>query len=69
LGFFQLGKEAFICLELSRVNAATAGFDADGMFEVEHLVVEEVLDGAARRVRAVEDAADHYGVVSSIVVA
>jgi hypothetical protein len=36
---------------------------------VEHLVVEEVLDGAARGVGAVEDAGDDDGVVGGVVVA
>ena len=51
------------------MDAAAAGFDADGMLEVEHLVVEQVLDGAARGVRAVEDAADDDGVVGGVVMA
>jgi hypothetical protein len=38
------------------------------MFEVKHLVVEEVLDGAARGVGAIEDAADDDGVVCGVVV-
>jgi hypothetical protein len=50
------------------VDAATAGFDADGMLEVEHLVVEEILDRAARGVGAIEDAGDDDGVVSGVVV-
>jgi hypothetical protein len=51
------------------VDAAAASFDADGMLEVKHLVIEEVLDGAARGVGAVEDAADDDGVVGGVVVA
>jgi hypothetical protein len=51
------------------VNAAAAGFDADGVLEVKHLVVEEVLDRAARGVGAVEDAADDDGVVGGVVMA
>jgi hypothetical protein len=39
------------------------------VLEVEHLVVEEVLDRAARGVGPVEDAADDDGVVGGIVVA
>jgi hypothetical protein len=39
------------------------------MLEVEHLVVEEILDGAARGVGAVEDARDNDGVVGRVVVA
>jgi hypothetical protein len=50
------------------VDAAAAGPDADGVFEMEHLVIEEILDGAAWGVGAIEDAADDYGVVGSVVV-
>jgi hypothetical protein len=69
LGGFELGEEALFGLELGGVDAAAAGFDADGMLEVEHLVVQEVLDGAAGGVRAVEDAGDDDGVVGGVVVA
>jgi hypothetical protein len=65
----EVGEETLFGLELAGVNAATAGFDADGMFEVKHLVVEEVLDGAARGVGAVEDAGDDDGVVGGVVMA
>jgi hypothetical protein len=68
-GFVELGEETLFGLELARVDAAAAGFDADGVLEVEHLVVEEVLNGAARGVGTVEDAADDDGVVSCVVVA
>jgi hypothetical protein len=40
-----------------------------GVLEVEHLVVEQVLDGVARAGGAVEDAADDDGVVGGVVVA
>jgi hypothetical protein len=50
------------------VDAAAAGFDADGMLKVEHLVIKQVLDCAARRVWAVEDARDYNGIVSCVVV-
>ena len=53
-GSFEVGEEALFGLELAGVDAAAAGFDADGMLEVEHLVVEEILDSAARGVVAVE---------------
>jgi hypothetical protein len=51
------------------VDATAAGFDADGMFQVEHLVVEKIFDGAARGVGAIEDAGDDDGVVGGVVVA
>ena len=69
LGGFEFGKEAFFGLELAGVDAAAASFDADGVLEVEHLVVEEIFDGAAGSVGAVEDAADDDGVVRGVVVA
>jgi hypothetical protein len=66
---FELGEEAFFGLELAGVDAAATGFDADGVLEVKHLVVEKILDGAAGCVGAVEDAADDDGVVGGVVVA
>jgi len=65
----EVGEETLFGLELAGVDAASAGFDADGVLEVEHLVVEEVLDCTARSVGPVEDAADDDGVVSCVVVA
>jgi hypothetical protein len=65
----EVGEEALFGLELAGVNAAAAGFDADGVLKVEHLVVEQVLDRAAGCVGAVEDAADDDGVVRGVVVA
>jgi hypothetical protein len=65
----ELGEETLFGLKLARVNTAAAGFNADGMFEVEHLVVEEVLDCAAWGVGAIEDAGDDDGVVGGVVVA
>jgi len=69
LGFFQFGKETLFGLELTGVDAAPASLHADRVFEVEHLVVEQVFDGAARGIGAVEDAAHHDGVVGGVVVA
>jgi hypothetical protein len=64
----EFGEETLFGLEFAGVDAAAAGFDADGMFEVKHLVVEKVFDGAARSVRAIEDPADDDGVVGGVVV-
>ena len=65
----EFGEETLLGLELAGVDAAASGFDADGVLEVEHLVVEEVLDGTARGVGAIEDAGDDDGVVSGVVMA
>jgi hypothetical protein len=68
-GGVELGEETLFGLELAGVNAAATGFNADGVLEVKHLVVEEVFDGATGCVGAVEDAADDDGVVRGVVVA
>src|ERR1700678_3985333 len=65
----EYAEETLFGLELAGVDAAPACFDADGVLEVKHLVVEEILDGAARGVRTIEDAADDDGVVGGVVVA
>lgn|SRR5579862_4996546 len=67
--FFELRELPFIGFELRRMNATSQAAAADGMLEVEHLVVEQVLDCVARAGRAIEDAAYDDGVVRSIVVA
>lgn len=51
------------------MDATAASFDADGMLEVKHLVIEKVFDGAAWSVGPVEDSTDNDGVVGSVVVA
>jgi hypothetical protein len=65
----ELGEETLLGLKFAGVNAAPTSFDADGVFEVEHLVVDEIFDGATRSVWAIEDAGDDDGVVGSVVVA
>jgi len=68
-GFAKLGEAGFVVLEFAGVNTAAETTHSDRMFEVEHLVVEQVLDGVARAGRTIEDAADDDGVVSGVVVA
>src|ERR1700678_19775 len=67
-GSVEFGEEALFGLELAGVDAAPAGFDADGMLEVEHLVVEKVLDSATGSVGTVEDARDDDRVMGGVVV-
>ena len=69
LSFVQLREEALFGLELARVDAAAARFDADGVLEVEHLMVQQVLDSTAGGVGPVEDAGDDDGVVGGVVMA
>src|SRR4051794_1163494 len=61
-------EEAFFGLELTRVYASPSSLDANGMFEVKHLVVEQVFYGRTRGIWSIEDAADDDGVVGGVVV-
>ena len=63
------GKRDSSALNSRRVDAAAQAARPDGMLEVQHLVVEQVLDGVARAGGTVEDAADDDGVVGGVVVA
>jgi hypothetical protein len=75
-----VGREArvlrlrFFGFEFARLSGRSGAGRAqvagsDGVLEVEHLVIEQVLDGVARAGGAVEDAADDDGVVGGVVVA
>src|SRR4029077_19064949 len=66
---FQLGEELFFGAEGGGVDAAAAAVQLDGVPEVEHLVVDDVLDGVAGNGWVVEDAADDNRVVGGVVVA
>src|ERR1017187_2319385 len=68
-GRVQFRKQPLVLLKRFRVNTPAACFYAHGMLQVQHLVVQQVLHRAARRIRAIEHAANHDGVVRRIVVA
>src|ERR1039458_1138977 len=51
------------------MNTPSAPSEFDRMLQVEHFVVEDVLNGVARHARVVEDATDDDGVVGGVVVA
>jgi len=62
-------EEALFRLELAGVDAAASSFNPDGVLEMKHLVIEQVLDGRAWSIGTVKDAAYNDGVVGSVVVA
>ena len=68
-GLFEVREETLLGLKFAGVNAAASGLHADGMLEVQHLVVEQILNRAAWGVGPVKDAADHDGVVGRVVMA
>ena len=49
------------------MNAAPAAVELNGMLKMKHLVIDEVLDGVAGNLRAIEDATHYDGVVRRIV--
>ncbi len=65
----ELGEEELFCLKCLGVDAAAPRFDSDGVLKMKHLVIQQILDGAARSIGAVKDSADHDGVVRGVVVA
>ena len=65
----QVREEVFFCLELARVDTPAAASQFDWVLQVEHLVVEDVLDDEAWNAGIVEYAADDNRVVGGIVVA
>ncbi len=62
-------KARFFGLEFAGVDRTAQAARFDGMLEVEHLVVEQILEGVAGSGGAVEDAADDDGVVGGVVMA
>jgi len=68
-GLGELRKARLLGFEFPRMNAAAQAPGPHRVFQVQHLVVEQVLDGITRAGRAVEDAAYHDGVVGGVVVA
>jgi hypothetical protein len=65
----QFGKEPFLGLKRRAVDATPAPAKLDRMLQVQHLVVDDVLDRVERNLGMVEDTADHNGIVSGIVMA
>src|SRR5512146_533803 len=64
-----MGKELFFFLEFLSVNAAPGSAHLHRMPQVQHLVVDEVLDRLSRNARVVEDAAHNDCIVRRVVVA
>src|ERR1017187_4063914 len=64
----QLRKQFFFRLKLARVHAPPAPVQLYRVFQVQHLVVENVFDRIARHARMIEDAADHDSVVRWVIV-
>src|ERR1700677_685282 len=64
----ELGKKRLFGFERRGVHATAQAAHPDGMLQVKHLVIEQVLDGVARTGRPVENAADDNRVVRRVVV-
>src|SRR5262249_28318290 len=67
--FGELRKEFFVGLELRGMEAAATPAQLHGMFQVQHFVVDDVLQRVTRNAAVIEDATDHDGIVRGIKVA
>lgn len=67
--FRQSREQLLLGVELGGVDAAAAAAQSDGMLQVQHLVVDDVLDGVAGDGEVIEDSADDDGIVGGVVVA
>src|SRR5262249_56793426 len=63
-----LRKQFLFRMELRWVDAAAAAVQLDRMPQMQHLVVDDVVDGIAGDCGVIEDAADHDGIVRRVVV-
>src|SRR4029077_13630593 len=69
LRLFQVREEFLLCLKLLRVYAPPATAQSHRMFKVQHLVIQNVLDGITRYSRMIENPAYDNSIVSRIVMA
>jgi len=67
-GLLQVRKELLFFLKSSGMNAAPTSIQPDRMLQVQHFVIDKILNGTARHLRAIEDAANDNRVVRRIVV-
>jgi len=64
----QLRKQLFLGMKLGRMHAPPAPAQLHRMFQVQHLVVDDVLHGVTWDQELIEDAADHNRIMCRIVV-
>src|ERR1700733_93763 len=63
----DLWKAVFFCHEFPRVHAPPASTQLNGMLQMQHLVVDDVLHDVARHAPVVKHPADDDGIVRGIV--
>src|SRR5207237_4873625 len=67
LGVIQVRKELFLGHKLRRMHTTPAASEFDRMLEVQHLVINDVLDSVTRHPRMIEHPAHHDGIMRRIV--
>src|ERR1700704_2410937 len=67
LGFFELGKKSFFFAKSRWMNQSSAAAQLDRMPQVQHLVIDQILNGVKRHACGIENTADDDGVVRGIV--
>lgn len=69
IGFGDVWEQFFFGVKLWRVHAAAAAAEPDGMLQMEHFVVDDVVQNIGGHGRMIENAADDDGVVRRVVMA
>jgi len=69
LGLIQQREEFLFRVKFVGMHATPAAAQFHGMFQMQHLVINDVLDCVAGNSRLIEDAAHDDGIVGGIVVA
>lgn len=68
-GLAQEREEFFFCLKLGGMHAPAAAAELHRMTQVQHLMVDEILEGEPRYLWAIKDTANHDRIVGRIVMA
>ncbi len=63
LGFFEAFESLFLFVEGAGMDAAARAVVLDGMLQVQHFVIQDILDGQAADIGRVEQTAEDDGVV------
>ena len=69
LSFLELRKEFLFFAKGGGMHQAPAAAQLDWMPQVQHFMIDEILNGIERNARGIEDAADDDGVMRGIIVA
>ena len=67
--FFELRKQLFFLLKGRGMHDAPTAAELDGMTQVQHLMIDKILNGIARNARGIKNAAYDNSVMRGIIMA